>query len=236
MQGLAEKTEKIFEQISLLPCLIGYTLIGGTALSLQINKRKSEDMDFCKWSTHLRNDKPTVDWPEIEKELSAIGAIDVRDVLGFDHVNFVVSGVKISFIAKQENLSPVKVPVKILNNIIAADIAALGVMKVEVILRRSEFRDYYDIYSILKEGFSLNELVTGASNYSNHRLKVKDALNFLSDGKKFRLDNNFNLLIPYYKIDNHGIEDFIKVAIKKEYPIEHTTNNKPFKNENNKGM
>ena len=61
MQGLTENTEKIFEKISLLPCLIGYTLIGGTALALQINKRKSDDLDFCKWSASLRNDKPTVD-------------------------------------------------------------------------------------------------------------------------------------------------------------------------------
>ncbi len=206
-----------------------YTLIGGTALALQINKRNSEDLDFCKWSTNLRKDKPTIDWPKIEKELATIGSIDVRDVLDFYHVNFIVSGVKVSFIAKQENLSPVKKPVKILNNIIASDINSLGVMKVEVILRRREFRDYYDIYSILKEGHSLKELISGASNYSNHRLKSKDALNFLSNGKNFRLDSNFKLLNPVYKIDNQGIEDFIKAAIIKEYPIENTPNNIPFK-------
>ena len=61
MQGLAEKTEKLFEKISNLASLKGYTLIGGTALSLQINKRLSEDLDFCKWSTNLKKDKPTVD-------------------------------------------------------------------------------------------------------------------------------------------------------------------------------
>jgi len=235
MQGLAENTEKLFEGISKLPSLIGFTLIGGSALSVQVNKRLSEDLDFCKWSNNLKKDKPTVDWPKIEKELATVGTIDSRDILGFDQVNFVVSGVRVSFITKQDNLSPVKHPVKILNNIIAADIDALGVMKVEVILRRSEFRDYYDIYSILKEGRSLKELVASASNYSNHRLKTKDALNFLSNGKKFRIDSTFHLLKPFYKIDNQGIEDYIKAAIKKEYPLETPTVNIPFKNKNNKG-
>jgi len=89
MQGLAPKTQEIFEAISRLDCLKEYILVGGTALSLQINKRLSEDLDFCKWSKNLRKDKPTVDWHQIEKELSTIGKVEAKDILGFDHVNFV---------------------------------------------------------------------------------------------------------------------------------------------------
>jgi len=119
--------------------------------------------------------------------------------------------------AKQNNLSPVKNPVKILNNIKAADISAVGAMKIELILRRSEFRDYYDIYCILREGISLRELVDKASEYSNRLLKVRDALSFLSDGKNYRKDKSFNLLEPFYDIDNRGIEEFMRSVIKKEY-------------------
>lgn len=104
MQGLTERTNRIFDAVSRLNCIKDYTLLGGTALSLQIEKRLSEDLDFCKWSLHLKKDKPTVDWPVIERELKAVGNIDSRNILGLDQVNFVVSGVKISFIAKQENL------------------------------------------------------------------------------------------------------------------------------------
>ena len=63
MQGLTESTNRIFDAISKLNCIKDYTLIGGTALSTQIGKRLSEDLDFCKWSTNLKTDKPTVDWP-----------------------------------------------------------------------------------------------------------------------------------------------------------------------------
>jgi predicted nucleotidyltransferase component of viral defense system len=217
MQGLTKHTEKVFRAVSNLSCLRDYTLIGGTALSLQINKRKSEDLDFCIWSKNLKNDNPAVNWTAIEKELESSGKIESRDILGFDQVNFIINGVRITFLAKQKNLSPVKKPVIVLNNISAADIVAIGAMKIELILRRSNFRDYYDIYSILREGVSLNQIVNLASKYSNHLLKKRDALSFLSNGNNFKKDKNFSLLEPVYDIDQKGIEEYIKSAILKEY-------------------
>jgi hypothetical protein len=217
MKGLTKNAERIFEAVSLLDSIKDYTLIGGTAISLQIGKRLSEDLDFCKWSTNLKKDKPTVDWPQIKKELETIGKIEKLDILGFDQVNFVVANVKISFIAKQENLSPVNEPVPILNNIKAADLDSLGTMKVELVLRRSNFKDYYDIYSLLKEGLSLKTIVEGAAIYSNHTLKTRDALSFLSNGSNYKKGKDFELLNPVYDITNHAIEDLIRSIIKKEY-------------------
>ena len=219
MRGLTKNTEKIFEAISLLDCIKGYTLIGGTAISLQINKRLSEDLDFCKWSTNLKKDKPTVDWPQIKKELETIGTIEKMDILGFDQVNFTVNNVKISFLAKQENSSPVNTSVPILNNIKAADLDSLGAMKVELVLRRSNFRDYYDIYSLLMDGKSLKIMVEAAAKYSNHTLKTRDALSFLSNGSNYKKGKDFDLLNPVYDVTNKAIEDLIKSTIKKEYPI-----------------
>lgn len=148
-----------------------------------------------------------------------MGQIESRDVLGFDQVNFIVRGVKISFMAKQRNVSPVKKPVVVLNNIVAADLAAIGAMKIELILRRSEFRDYYDIYSILKEGLSLKTLVDGASRYSNRLLKTRDALSFLSNGSHYRKDKSFTLLEPAYNIDQRGIEEYLRRVIVEEYGL-----------------
>ena len=48
MNGLTKNTEKIFEAVSLLDCIKEYTLIGGTAISLQICKRLSEDLDHIQ--------------------------------------------------------------------------------------------------------------------------------------------------------------------------------------------
>jgi len=219
MKGLTKNSEIIFEAVSLLNCIKDYTLIGGTAISLQIGKRLSEDLDFCKWSTNLKKDKPTVDWPQIKKELETIGKIEKIDILGFDQVNFVVNNVKISFLTKQKNLSPVIKLVTILNNIKAADLDSLGAMKVELVLRRSNFRDYYDIYSLLMDGHLLKTMVEEAAKYSNHTLKTRDALSFLSNGSNYKKDKDFDLLNPVYAVTNKEIEDLIISTIKKEYPI-----------------
>ena len=219
MQGLKEKTEKIFEEISKLSCIKDYTLIGGTAISLQIGKRLSEDLDFCKWSTNLRKDKPTVDWPQIQKQLETIGKVNKVNVLGFDQVDFVINDVKITFLTLPKRLSPVDNLVPIINNIKAADLASLGVMKVELSLSRSEWRDYYDIYSLLREGQSLKVMIDGASKYSNHVLKTRDALIFLSNGSNYKKGKDFNLLKPFYDVDSKTIEELVKSKITKEYKM-----------------
>ena len=218
LKGLTDNTRKQINAISQLRSINDFTLIGGTALSLQIENRLSEDLDFCKWTTSLKSDKPTVDWFKIENELKTIGEIEKKDILGFEHVNFIMNGVKLSFFAKQYNLSPLTNKIKIINNIVVADIEAIGIMKIEVCMRRSNFRDYYDIYSILKKGISLKKIIQKAVKYSNYTLKTRDALHFLTDGKRFKIDKSFELLQAIYDITPNEIEVYIKNMILKEYP------------------
>lgn len=59
MKGLAQKTYSIFDSISRLECIKPYVLVGGTALSLQLGTRESEDLDFMSWRKS-RNDKQEV--------------------------------------------------------------------------------------------------------------------------------------------------------------------------------
>lgn len=48
MKGLAPHTQAIFDSVSMLDCLKPFHLVGGTALSLQIGTRQSEDLDFMQ--------------------------------------------------------------------------------------------------------------------------------------------------------------------------------------------
>lgn len=155
MNGLAPHTASIFEAISKLECIKPYILVGGTALSLQLGTRESEDLDFMSWKKS-RNEKREVDWPQIKKELESVGLVEKCDILDIDHVEFKVNGVKVSFYANP-NYSPVRKPVACLNNIVLADKTAIGAMKMEVMLRRSQYRDYYDIYSLLEAGEDLED-------------------------------------------------------------------------------
>ena len=135
MIGLAPQTSEVFERITRLNCIRPFVLVGGTALSLQINKRQSEDLDF---------------------------------------------------------------------------ITSIGAMKMEAMLRRSKFRDYYDIYSILNEGVDIQEMINMALEHSGHFLKRKNLLAILTDGERFRKDKAFMQLNPVYDVTSYDIQEYIK--------------------------
>lgn len=61
MIGLAPHTTAIFEAITRLNCIKPYLLVGGTALSLQLGSRQSEDLDFMSWRK-TKNESREVDW------------------------------------------------------------------------------------------------------------------------------------------------------------------------------
>jgi hypothetical protein len=213
MKGLANHTSSIFEAVSQLECIKPYVLVGGTALSIQLGSRQSEDLDFMSWRSS-KNDKREVDWPLIKKQLESIGIVEKCDILDIDHVEFVVNGVKISFYANP-NYSPVKKPVACLNNIVLADKTSIGAMKMKVMLRRSQFRDYYDIYSLIVAGENLHEMISLALKYSGHRLKSKNLIAMLTRSDRFAPDNRFKSLSPIYEITPREIEQCIISALAK---------------------
>lgn len=212
LKGLSFHTKDIFIPVSSLDCIKPYTLVGGTALSLQLGTRESEDLDFMTWR-QSKDEKREVNWPIIKKELSTIGKIENIEIYDFDHVEFIVNGVKISFYANP-NYSPLEHRIEFYNNIKIADIASIGAMKMEVMLRRSKFRDYYDLYSILKAGINLHEMIAKAIKYSGYKLKAKNLLSLLTNSSRFEKDEFFKNLNPIYEIGSKEIEEEIKLHLK----------------------
>lgn len=96
------------------------------------------------------------------------------------------------------------------NNLQLADIKSIGAMKMEAMLRRSKFRDYYDIYTILNEGVDIQEMIEMALEHSGHLLKRKNLLAILCDGERFRKDKEFLQLNPVYDITPYDIQEYIK--------------------------
>ena len=97
-----------------------------------------------------------------------------------------------------------------LNNIRMADVESIGVMKMEAMMRRSKFRDYYNIYSILKSGVDIHKLIPMALEHSGHRLKTKGLMAMLTNGDLFRKDEQFKQLKPVYDVSARDIEEYIK--------------------------
>lgn len=208
-ESLAPHTGKVFEAITKLECIKHFTLVGGTALSLQIEKRQSEDLDFMKWITK-RGEKPDVNWPAIKKELESIGTIIDYDVTGFDFASFNFEGVKLSFYAAPRKAIATMSRIPYLNNLYLADIESIGAMKMEAMLRRSKFRDYYDIYSILKEGSDINRMISAALEHSDHKLRTRGLLNMLTTGSYFIKEKGFEELNPVYQVSSYDIQEYIK--------------------------
>ena len=211
-QGLTTNIEAIIEQVAQLECIKPYILCGGTALAIQIGHRKSEDLDFMMWRIS-KTEKPEVKWNAIERELKEkIGEIENFNMLGFDQVEFVVKGVKFSFFVS-DNLSPVTAPTDYLGNIRLADIESIMAMKMEVMLRRMKFRDYYDIYCMLQEGYSIHNGIEKALSLSRHRLSSKNIIAMLLGGQ-FIPDNNFATLEPKYDVTKEQIREYIMQKLK----------------------
>lgn len=211
-QGLTTNIEAIIEQVAQLECIKPYILCGGTALAIQIGHRKSEDLDFMMWRIS-KTEKPEVNWNAIERELKEkIGEIENFNMLGFDQVEFVVKSVKFSFFVS-DNLSPVTAPTEYLGNIRLADIESIMAMKMEVMLRRMKFRDYYDIYCMLQEGYSIHNGIEKALNLSRHRISSKNIIAMLLGGQ-FVPDNNFATLEPKYDVTKEQIREYIMQKLK----------------------
>ena len=209
MNGLTPQTSEVFERITRLECIKPFVLVGGTALSLQLNKRQSEDLDFMCWKKSAK-DKPEIPISSIKREIETVANIDSMEIGGFNFVSFVVEGVKLSFYAAPRKRIPSMQVIPFKNNLQLADIKSIGAMKMEAMLRRSKFRDYYDIYTVLHEGVDIQEMIEMALEHSGHLLKRKNLLAMLCDGERFRKDKVFIQLHPVYDVTPYDIQEYIK--------------------------
>ena len=130
-------------------------------------------------------DKPEIPISSIKREIETVANIDSMEIGGFNFVSFIVEGVKLSFYAAPRKRIPSMQVIPFKNNLQLADIKSIGAMKMEAMLRRSKFRDYYDIYTVLHEGVDIQEMIEMALEHSGHLLKRKNLLAMLCDGGIF---------------------------------------------------
>lgn len=211
-KGLTENIDSIIDSVSALDCIRDYILCGGTALAIQLGHRQSEDLDFMAWR-QSKDVKPEVNWPAISRELEdKVGHVDNMDLLGFDQVVFLVRGVKISFYVSDRYAPPMEA-LPYLGNIRVAPRDAILAMKLEVMLRRMKFRDYYDVYSIVKSGGDLGAGIDAAMKYSQFALKKKNIVSMLLSGR-FSEDSNFRQLSPEYDVTEPQMREYLLRKLK----------------------
>lgn len=225
--ALAENTMQVFDTISKLECIKDLVLCGGTAQSLQMSHRKSEDLDFELIGT--KKSRPVLDAAGILNEVQGKFPGADYEALGPNHFLITLQGnVKLSFFRPENNVPTLTVGLRY-NNIKTPTLQELLGMKLYVITQRTAFRDYYDIYSLLKKGYNLHDGIKYACDFSKHDIHSKDILKRLVSPSLFKKDESFNQLNPIYNVNSNEIYKVIQNTMLAETK-NITDNDKIYKN------
>lgn len=210
-KGLCSNTLEVFEQVSQLNCIKNLYLCGGTGISLLLQHRQSEDLDFEL--LNYRGEIKHLDLSGISNELVSVFPDCQREILGNQHIQFYVGDhVKLSFFAPQNRVPALHTGFTY-NNLKTVDAQdALG-MKLFTITVRSLYRDYYDIYSLLQAGYSFEEGLDYALKFTRHQIHSKAILSALITPTLYPKPKNFDLMHPKYDISPEQIADYFMEII-----------------------
>ncbi|MFN0049862.1 MAG: nucleotidyl transferase AbiEii/AbiGii toxin family protein [Cytophagales bacterium] len=194
-------------KMSFSEILKDYTFVGGSALAVYLNHRKSEDIDLFTWQAtlHLEN---------IQKMLADTFKQNFK-LINFSktQIDCICEGVKVTFFAN--NWDQLKKNQPLVNYITIAEIDLLTGMKINTLFLRAKYRDYYDLYVLNLEKFSLKNMFEIAQIYVpsiNLRL-FQTALIFVDDIE----DDSIKHLAPKYKITKQKISAHFVTQLKKQF-------------------
>ena len=195
-----EKTLAVWKTFEQDPRLAGFVLVGGTALSLRIQHRDSEDLDFAFTSPLLP--KRRVELFAQHHGLSPADRIeDIEDFLDsgldlFDHQrNFLTpDGVKVSFFAPETGIGKLLSAYAGHPKPVVASVEDIFRMKAIVCASRSKSRDWLDVYVLMREhGFSMGDFEKAFEDFGNP-LAIDIALARMRSGKADLHDEGFAAL------------------------------------------
>ena len=133
------KTKKVLHNLNKLNLINNFYLTGGTALSLQLEHRESEDLDFFNQNTF----EPEI----IQRQLTAIGKLK-EVAIDTGTLNCFLDGVKLQFLYYPYRLLEPKIKWK---NIQVSSKLDVACTKLITISSRGSKKDFIDLFFLLKE-------------------------------------------------------------------------------------
>ena len=143
------------EQLELLPLIKSFSqefgLVGGTAIALFIGHRRSIDFN-------LFTDKEFDNW-KIRRKIFRHGKIDgvLRDEDG--QYTVVIHKVRITFFSYPFKINFSKSFNKVIN---LPDLLTLAAMKAYALGRRAKWKDYVDLYVIMRDYYDIHKIIKRA--------------------------------------------------------------------------
>lgn len=184
LEILSPKQEELLSLVALFKN--EFYLAGGTAIALHIGHRSSIDFDLFKEKKLIRN--------KIFEKVEQYNLKYITSLSEYNQVDLIVEGVKITFlqypypVARKNQLNDIiKMP----------DLLTLGGMKAFAIGRRSKWKDYVDLYFLIKDYFSVQELSRTANQLFGNQFVEKQFIAQLGYFKDINFDEKVNFLIEH---------------------------------------
>jgi len=153
-------------QIELLPLIAEFKrefyLVGGTAIALYIGHRRSIDFDLFKAKSFNSS--------KIIAKIKShnIPYIITRNVS--EQLNMIISDVKFTFFEYPFQIEP---EIKFENYIKLPTLLDLAAMKAYALGRRSKWKDYVDLYFIIKNHFTIKDISKRATRIFEQQFSEK---------------------------------------------------------------
>ncbi len=167
-------------QVELLPYIKDFKrsfyMVGGTAVALHIGHRRSIDFDLFTQSQLNKS--------RIKTKLLHIPFNQIPVFEDYDQLHLLVNNVKLTFFSYPYSVTHT---VNVGSVITIPSLLSLAAMKAFALGRRAKWKDYVDLYYILREHYSIQEICKEAENIFNQQFS----------GKLFRQQLAFHKDIDY---------------------------------------
>lgn len=174
-----------------------FYLVGGTAIALHLGHRESVDYDLFTYNKLNRS--------KIKRQLLTIPfrqKIIFEDV---DQLHFYVNDVKVTFFNYPYM---VEHPINFDNTITIPSLLSLSAMKAFALGRRAKWKDYVDLYFILKDHLSITEVSCKATKLFNEQFSEK----LFRQQLAFHKDIDYSETVQYFpgfEVNPEEIKQFL---------------------------
>jgi len=139
-----------------------FYLVGGTAIAIHLGHRRSIDFDLFTFSD-LRKSR-------IKRALLEIPFKQVPIFEDYDQLHLFINEVKITFFSYPYKIEH---PIKIDSILSIPSLLSLAAMKAFALGRRSKWKDYVDLYFIIRDFYSIEEISVEASKIFTQQFSEK---------------------------------------------------------------
>jgi len=168
-------------------------MVGGTAIALHLGHRRSVDFDLFTFSQLNKS--------RIKGKLIPIPFKQVPIFEDIDQLHLLINNVKITFFSFPY---PILHPIKVGSTITIPTLLSLAAMKAFALGRRAKWKDYVDLYFIIRDYYPIEDICKEAGKIFNQQFS----------GKLFRQQLAFHKDIDYSEAVEYLVHPVPKEEIK----------------------